>query len=1032
MIRFFASHPTAANILMVVLIALGVLSLPQQRRATFPDFAPREVQISVPYPGATAGEVEEAICQRVEDAVDGLNYVGETRSEAREGVGMVVVEMAEGGDFGAFLDDVRSAVEAIGDFPEEAEDPVIEELGQTDLVVSVAVTAPMEPAALKAYCEELKRRLTREFGVSSVEVLGFSDQQIRIEVSALTLMQYGISVADLAATISRQAVDLPAGTIEGSVQDVLVRLTDERRTARELAELVVVSGTSGAEIRLGEIATITDVFENEEEKVLFGGKRSGMLRVTKSKEEDTLRVFDRVEAFVEEVRQEAPPGVELALTQDVSSIVRDRLWMLIDNGWQGLVLVFLTLWLFFGMRYAFWVAMGLPVSFLGALYLLPQIGLTVDMISMVGMLLAIGLLMDDAIVLAESVATHLEKGKGPLDAVVDGVAEVRVGVMASFVTTLVVFGPLCFLSGSIGRTMRVMPLVLLLVLSVSLIEAFLILPNHLGHALRHQDRDRESRFRRRFEERFAGFRERVGRFVDLAVSWRYLTIGLTVLAFLLSMSMLGGGVLKFQSFPSIDGDVVQARLLLPQGTPLARTEKVTESIVAAAQRVNQELSPRQPQEQNLVRSFSVQYNTNVDAFETGPHVATVTVDLLNAETRRTSLDDFVASWREQIGDLTDVLSLTISEPTMGPAGRPLEIRLQGRDLDQLKAAAIDLTGWLGSFTGVLDLNDDLRPGKPELQIELREGAASVGLDAQTIGQQLRSAFYGTTASEIQVGSEAYEIDVQLAAVDQDSIADLEYFHIALPDGRQIPLGTVATVRADRSWGRIARIDGLRTVTVRGDVETEKANTAEIAAMLEKEYLPEFTERHSGVSVQLAGEVEESATTLGSIAQSLTLGMLGIFLLLAFQFRNYVEPLVVMAAIPLTLIGVVWGHLALGLVLTVPSLVGFVSLAGIVVNDSILMVEFIKLRRRDGLAVVEAAQKAPRDRLRAVLLTSATTIAGLLPLLTERSLQAQFLIPLAASIVFGLAATTILVLVVVPCLYTIVDDLGWGRSTAPAS
>ncbi len=1024
MIRFFAGHPTAANLLMIVFVAMGVIAFPGLERATFPDFDADQVQVRVVYPGASAGDVEEAICQRIEDAVDGIGSVAEISSEAREGVGTVVVEMDGGGTLQSFIDDIRTAVDAIDDFPEQAETPVIEKLGETQLVVAVAVTGDMDPPALKAYCDELKRTLQLEYDVALVDVLGFSDHQIRIEIPSLTLMQYGVSAADVATTIQQQAVDLPAGTVSTAEREVMIRFTDQRRSPAEFEDLVVVARRGGAEIRLGDIATITDTFEQAESKVELNGRRAGLLKVDKSDQEDALEVFDRVAAFVADTRATAPPGVELTLVQDVSSIVRDRLSMLLTNGWQGLVLVFLAMWLFFSLRYSFWVTVGLPVSFLGASFLMLQLGMTINMISMVGLLLAIGLLMDDAIVIAENVASHIERRKPALRAVIDGVNEVRVGVFASFITTICVFGPLCFLSGSIGKTMRVMPLVLIMVLVVSLVEAFLILPNHLAHSLAHRKQGPPSRFRRRFEERFEQIRERwLGRLVDTAVRWRYLTLGLTVMAFLASISMLLGGVLKFVSFPNIDGDVVQARLLLPQGTPLERTEDVVEQLIDALDRVNDELTPLQPDEQRLVGNVSTQYGVNSDAFETGPHLATVTVDLLSAEVRSSRIDDILARWREELGELPDLVFLTLGQPTMGPAGRPFEIRLQGRDLVALKQASTELLAWMSDFNGVLDLNDDLRPGKPELRVRLREGATGLGLTAQSIAQQLRGAFFGSTASEIQVGPESYEIDVRLAAADQDSFGDIEYFHVSGADGRQVPLSTVATVEWSRGWARIARINGLRTVTVRGDVDSDVTNTAEIAATLRGSYLPGFLERHLGVHVELAGEVAETQTTSRSIARSLAIGMLGVFILLSFQFRSYIEPAVVMVAIPFALIGVIWGHLALGLVLTMTSMVGFVSLAGIVVNDSILLVEFIKNRRREGRSVGESARMASRERFRAVLLTSVTTIAGLLPLLTERSLQAQFLIPLVASLVFGLMASTVLVLVVIPSLYTILGDLG---------
>jgi multidrug efflux pump subunit AcrB len=760
----------------------------------------------------------------------------------------------------------------------------------------------------------------------------------------------------------------------------------------------------------------------DEEKVFLNGERAAVLQIAKTKSEDTLRVIDAVNAFLEREGQMSPPRVRFVVTQDFSSIVRDRLQLLVVNGFLGLALVFLTMWLFFGFRFSFWVAMGLPVSFLGALFFMSWFDYSINMITMVALLLALGLLMDDAIVISERIAVHSRLGKTPLQAVIDGTSDVQRGVLSSFLTTICVFGPLAFMEGNIGKVMKVMPVVLILVLAVSLIEAFWILPNHLSHSLDRADVRGTRRFRQRIDDVIAWVQEHVlGRVVDFAVSWRYLFWGFVLMVFLFSIGMIAGGRLKFRAFPGIDGDVVVARILLPQGTPLVRTEAVVKRVTQALDRVNSEFTARQPERQSLVRNVIVQYNLNTDAFEAGPHVATVFVDLLGAERRNARVDDVLNRWREKVGNLPDVLNVKFTEPQIGPAGLPIDIRLQGNDLAKLKEASIEMQAWLDSFAGVSDLSDDLRPGKPEIRARLRKGSTALGLDAATIATQLRAAFYGKKAGEIQVGPESYEIDVRLASSKHKSLADLEYFHVTLPGGKQVPIETVSTLEFGRGFARIARVDGLRTVSIQGEVDAKATNTAEIIQELNERFLPDFQKRYPSIRVSLEGEAKESETTGGSLRRAFLLGIIGVFMLLSFQFKSYIEPLVVMVAIPFAFIGVIWGHLIMGLALSMPSVVGFVSLAGVVVNDSILLVEFVKRRQREGESVGDAARLASRERFRAVLLTSLTTIAGLLPLLAERSLQAQVLIPLATSIVFGLAASTILVLCVVPSLYAILGD-----------
>jgi multidrug efflux pump subunit AcrB len=884
---------------------------------------------------------------------------------------------------------------------------------------------------LKAYVEDMKDRLRLETGIRLVQVRGFSQHQLRVELSAEALRRYGLSAQQVANLVSSQSVDLPSGTIQASEREVLLRFTDERRTPRELAQLVIVSSESGGEVRLGQMGRITDVFALDEQKILVDGRRGAMLDVLKTRSEDALDVIALVRAFLDREAQRKPPGIELRLTQDVASIVSDRLTMLVKNGWQGLTLVFVALLLFFSARFAFWVAMGIPVAFLGALFFMSVLGFSINMLTMVGLLLALGLLMDDAIVIAENIAAHRQQGKAPLRAAVDGVLEVRQGVLSSFATTVCVFGPLAFLEGDIGKVLKVMPVVLILVLAVSLIEAFLILPNHLSHALHRVDPSRPSRFRRWFDGVLDTVRERVlGRLVDFTVRWRWLTLGMIGGVFFASAAMVAGGVLKVQAFPNVDGDVVEARLTLPQGTPLTRTEEVVTRITDALARVNEEFAPRQPGGRDLVESTVAIFGENPAAFESGPHVARIVADLLSAEERDARVAEVLERWREEVGAVAGVLALDFTEPAYGPAGRPIEIRLSGDDLGALERASADAREWFGSFPGVLDLSDDLRPGKPELRMRLREGATGLGLDARSVAAQVRTAFYGSTASEIQVGRESYEVDVRMRPEDRERITDLERLFITLPTGEQVPLPAVVHFEAGRGYSRIARVERRRTVTITGDVDTEVQNTAELLGAFEAEAIPALEAAHPSVAITVEGEAKESATTSASLVRALMIGLLGIFLLLSFQFRSYVEPLIVMLAIPACLIGVVWGHLLMGFDLTMPSIFGFISLAGVVVNDSILLVMFVKKGRAEGLEAEEAAARASRERFRAVLLTSITTVFGLVPLMFEQSLQAQFLVPLAASIVFGMLASTFLVLVGLPSLYGVLHDLGLAAKVEP--
>ncbi len=1024
MIRFFASHPTAANLIMIGLIAVGLAAAPEVKRETFPDIPAEAVEIRVPYPGASAEEVETALCLRIEDALDGIDNRQETRCEAREGLAIATAEIREGAPMDRFLEDVKSEIEAIDSFPDDAERPVIKELGRTYFVASVAITGPRSAPDLKAYAEAVKARLLQIPGVSRIRVEGFSDHQIRIEVPAETLLQFGLSVDDLADIVRRQSTDLPGGTIETKNQTVLIRFADERRSPLAFEDLIVVAGESGAEIRLGDIALITDRFERDEVKSLFNGKRAAYLVIEKTKGEDTLDVVDALYRGLERERATAPPGMAFAVTKDISSIVRDRLNMLLRNGAQGLVLVFLTMWGFFSLRYSFWVSMGLPVSFLGAIAVMAMTGYSFDMISMVALLIAVGLLMDDAIVISENIAAHRQRGKTPVAAAIDGARQVMPGVIASFLTTILIFGALAFMKGHMGAVLKVLPVILIVVLSVSLIEAFLVLPFHLSHALGGTGRETKTALRLRIEHGIDHLRENIiGPAVDKAIEWRYLTVGLVLALFLVSVSMVSGGALKFRAFPELEGNVMEARILLPQGTPLKRTEDVVASITGALEKLNAEFAPRQPKGLSLVKNIGIEYNVNADAFETGSNVATVSVDLLKSDLRDAPIDEVIKRWRGLVGTLPDVIGLKFAKPRIGPAGRAIDLRLMGADLDRLKAASLALQVWLNGYPGVLDLSDDLRPGKPEARLRLRPGAGALGLNAKDIAGQLQAAFQGRKTDEIQVGTESYEIDVRLAKSDRDSLADLDYFTVTAPGGEQAPLGTVAVIEPGRGYARINRVDGLRTVTIQGEVDTKKTNVGEILKDTRLRFLPKLLRDYPDIKTSFQGQAKETSKTASSMMRNFSIGILGVFLILSFQFKSYIEPLIVMSVIPLALIGAVWGHLLLGFDFSMPSMVGLISLVGIVVNDSILLVRFIKIRRAEGETVINAARMAARQRFRAILLTSLTTVAGLLPLLTETSLQAQVLQPLVASLAFGLFGATALVLFVVPSLYAILDDFG---------
>ena len=1029
MIGYLARHPTAANLMMLTFLLLGVIGLSELRRETFPEFTADKVKVTVAYPGASAEEVDESVVQRIEDAVDGIEGLAQMSSTAREGVGAVTLELEDDGDIEAFKTDIDSAVDAITDFPADVEDPVVADVSGKSSVASIAVTGPMAASDLKLYCDELKRELQRYEEVSQVEVAGFSTAQLQVRLKQSAAAQYGLSLGELADLIAAQSLDLPVGSLETLDGEIRIRFAEQRRSIEEFAELTVVGSQLGGEVALGDLATIDYAFEDAEEQTFFNGERAGLLRVSKTSSQDALRILAALQEFVALKSATAPPDVQLTITEDAASPITERLDLLTTNGLQGLVLVFVTLWLFFNTRLAIWVAAGLPVSFMGGLWIMSQIGYTLNMMTMMALLLALGLLMDDGIVLADNIAAHMRRGKSSYRAAIDGVVEVWPGIVSSFLTTICVFTPLTLLDGQIGRVLLVIPVVLIAVLSVSLVEAFGILPHHVAHSLHGRDVDQRGGLRRRFDAAFDAFREKgVGRVVDQAVRYRYVTLGGAIAVFIGSLGLLAGGILKFEGFPATDGDTVEFRLRMPAGTPLSTTEAEADRIVGALREVSERLTPDQPDGQPLLENVTVRFNHNPDSPDLGPHIATVQADLLSVEVRTTSLDELKAAWREQVGPLSDATSASFTSAQMGPGGAAIELRIQGHDLAELSLAAAEVEEWVAAFDGTFDLGTDLQSGTPQVHVRLRPGALGTSAQGTQVAQQLRSAFSGDRAQDVQVGADDYEVTVKLAQTGRDTLSDLEYFELQL-GAHRIPLGSVADIEADRTYAAISRVDGVRTVTVTGDIDTEVANASELMSRFEAELVPELEERYPSLVFEVGGQTEESAKTARSMLTALGIGLFGVFFLLSFQFRSYLEPLVVMLAIPLALIGVLWGNVLMGDPLTLPGILGFISLAGVVVNDSILLMVFIKKGVADGQAAPEAARMASRARFRAVLLTSATTAAGLIPLMFERSQQAQTLIPVATSIVFGMLASTVLLLLVLPAMYAILGDLGLTATSA---
>ncbi len=1028
MIRYFAYHPTAANLLMLTLLLFGLVSLPKIKRETFPEFAPPYLIASVAYSGASPEQVENSLCIPMENALDGLSGIEELRCEALEGIASMRLKLSASSDISSLLLDVQTQINAIDIFPDDAKTPVVRELEWSEPVVDLAISANMDWIELKNYAEQLKRQLQTNFDVSLVSIYGFSDRQIQITLNEVALRQLGLSVTDVAKRLEAQSLNFPLGELALANKNVLLRLDEQGRTPKELGEIVILAGESGSLVTLSDIATLTEQFSVEEQKLWFDKKPSAVLKISKNKADDALKIKAQVAQFVEEQQALAPEGVSLNLTNDFSSLLWDRLVMMVVNGLQGVVLVFGVMWFFFSWRYSFWVAAGLPVAFMGSFFLMAELGLSINIMSLVALLMAIGIMMDDAIVISESIAAFIDKGVKLEEAVVKGVQQVLPGVVSSYLTTVCIFGSLLFIQGEMGAVLKVVPMVLILVLTVSLVEAFLILPHHLLASLSKEKRATQEKgsssiaFKRYFLAKFESVRTNQLKTALCGIlAWRYAFLGVIVSLFLISLSLFFSGTLKFVGFPELDGDIAEARLILPPGSSFSQTEAIVAKITAAGERVAARLSADNEKGQMLVAHISEHFNANNDADEKGKHIATVRLDLLSAEIRTTRMDDFLAAWEKEVGPLAAPLSLVFKQPQMGPGGRAFDIRLQHDSLAVLKEASVSIQQFLSQFQGVSGVLDDMRPGKEEIQFELKQGAERYGITSQLIASQLQGAFFGIKIDDIQLQNQNIEIEVSLEKNAKTDLAELANFPIVLTGGQVLPLSALVTIHFDRNYVRIQRIDGARTLSVYGDVTQSQVSISDVLNKLKTELVPDLIERYPTLNLQFEGQSKDSAKTGRSMGISFMLGVFGIFVILSYQFKSYLEPFIVLLAIPLSLIGVIWGHVLLGYPLSMPSLMGFVSLSGVVVNDSILLVQFIRQHLNKGAPILDAVVSASQARFRAVFLTSLTTAVGLLPLLLETSLQAQVVKPLVISIVFGIFASTLLVLFMIPVAYMVIFD-----------
>lgn len=1040
--RWSVDNRVTVNLVMLFLIVAGFFSLKDMRREMFPQFAIDMINISITYPGASPEEVEEGICVKVEEQLKGIENVSKIYSRSHEGYGSITLELEPGIDLSEKLDEVTTEVDLIDSFPDEAEDPVIIEIKNQNPAITVAVYGDVDEDVLRKSAETIRDDLVETGPISIAELIGVRDYEISVEVSEDSLREFGLSFDDVAAAVASGSIDLPGGKIRTRGQEFIVRAKGQMYTGDEFEQIPVISTSDGTVVKLGQIARVVDGFEDSDMKARFNGKPAALVQVNRTSSQDVIAISTTVKEYLKANQARQPSGVHLAYWYDLAELVQDRIDLLLKNGAQGILLVFIMLAMFLNLRLAFWVAAGIPVAFMGAFIVLEQVDASINMLSLFGFIMTLGILVDDAIIVGENIFRHYSMGKSQREAVIDGFKEVGGPVVMAVMTTIVAFSPLMRIDGIMGKFIAIMPQTVIVILIISLFEALVILPAHLNHALSSRGSASNpffawhERVRVWFDSQLTRF---IGTIYTPALVWavknRYFSMSFGMGILIICIGLVGGGHVPFVFFPKGDSNWVIAEIEYPLGTPFDTTEASIQRLENSVFKLNDLFRGSvKNQEDLLVNVFSlvgVIPRRDWKIGESGGHCGEVWIEVQSAEKRpELPIAEVISKWRELTGALPGVDILTFTSLEGGPGGNPIEIQLSGEDFNQLRTAADALKQEINTYPGTFDVTDNFRPGKMEKRFSIRDGALPLGVTMADIATQTRQAYYGAEALRIQRGKDDIKVMVRYSRDERETESSIDEMRIRTRSGKEIPLTEVARVSEEQGYSVIHHSDRKRVITVISDIDENTANARDIVSALEQGFLKTLGTRYPGVGYSLEGQAKRTKESLDSLKKGFVLAIMGIFLLLASQFRSYIQPVIIMMAIPFGLIGAVVGHLIMGLDITMISLFGIVALAGIVVNDSLILIDFINNRVREGVSVLTAVVESGQHRFRPVLLTSVTTAAGLAPLLIERSFQAQFLIPMAVSISFGLMAATLLTLLYVPALYMIIADIAGGVSDAP--
>jgi len=1035
-IEWFARNGVAANLLMLLLLIGGGIAAVTTVQEPFPEFSLEAIQIRVTYPGGSPQEVEASIVRRIEDRIESVEGIDRVLGTASESVGIVTAELKLGTDVTEARNDIKQEVDRITAFPEDAEEPIVTALENRQQALQVALYGDGDPRVLKEMAEQLKEELLQYPELSFIQIAGVRDYQVSIEVSRETLREYGLTLGQVSQLVRQGSLDLPGGSVETEGEEITIRTMGQNYTKQDFEDIVLVSQNDGTTIQLGDIARVVDGFDPNADLITrFNRENTAILNIFRTGDEQVLAIEDLIKQHLDaEVRPALPAGFGVAIWQNQASDLRSRLNLLIKNGLLGLLLVIVALSLFLAPRLAFWTSVGIFLSFIGTFIVMQYLGVSVNLLSLFGFILSIGIVVDDAIVVGENVFAEQEKGKNPLEAAIEGTKRVGVPVIFAVLTTVTAFTPLLFIAGQIGKFLGDIPTIVIIVLLLSLVEVLLILPNHLSHVKRNNKPTNP--IARGMDRARLWVAARLKVFIrgPLTNALRFvtnnygLTIATGVALLIVSFSFVANGYIKFEFFPSVQGKLVTAQLEMPAGVTPEETSRVTaileQSGRTALTGLEQEAGQRLGDNVYVTVGQQPRANSGPDGggfIANKANVAEVSFELIDPEERDVTSAQFENRWRETTGDLPGIRSLAFTANVV-QVGEPVSVELSAPTPEKLDQAVAAVQDSLSRYAGVFDIKSDQAQGKQEVELRLKPAARTLGLTLGDLAQQVRAAFFGVESYRLQRGRNEVRVYVRLPDDERNALADLDDFRIRAPNGAEVPLEEVAVASLGVGPSQINRQDGRRVITVTADVDPGVTTGQEITGNLTASVLPNLQRAIPGVTYQFGGQQRQAQKAQSSLLIGFGLALFFIYALLAIPFRSYLQPFVIMSTIPFAWIGAILGHLMLGISLGLLSIFGIVGLSGVIVNDALVMLDFANEERAKGRAWSEALVRAGQARFRPILLTSLTTFLGVFPIIIEQSVQAQFLVPMAVSLGLGILFGTVVLMLIVPALAMLQEDL----------